>query len=696
MGITPERALDTGKHLGAGPSAVWPAVIIAIGYYIGANLGFALTLAPVPVSVLWPTNAILLAGLFLTPVRRWPLVLTAVFVAHVGVESQSGVPLRMTLCWFLSNCTEALIGTLLLRRFSGRSLVFDSIRDTALFFCVAVAAPFLSSFVDAGFVVANGWGNADYWTIWRTRFASNVLAALTLVPVIVLTVERLGRLREVPRRKVAEGIGLFAVLAVLCWVVFVRQEPGPGTSPALLYSPVLLLIASAVRFGPWGASASILTCAMVAIWGALIGQGPFVTSSERENALAIQTFLIVAWIPVMSLASVMREGASANAQAQRSEEQLAMAIEAAQLGRWEWDINTQQLTWSAITRRIYEVPPDVPVSPATFEAIIHPDDRPLIAATTVDSLSGRPIDVEFRLRFPDGRIKWILSKGQTIYDDQGRPQRMVGVKLDITERKAAELRINEQRRELAHLSRVSIADELSTALAHEVNQPLAAILANASAARRYLLHNPPDLRELSDIVEAIAADNRRAASVIARFGALMRRGDSTWTNLDTNDMVRSVMDVARVDILSRGVSLTQRLASDLPPVVGDAVQLQQVLLNLIINACDAMESMPPVDRKLLVTTSIDSAGDVCVRVSDKGPGIDLESLDGMFEPFVTSKPHRLGLGLAICRSIVSAHDGRLSAENLPDGGAAFSFALPAVRESSLQPSDADRAAPTNS
>jgi PAS domain S-box-containing protein len=606
-------------------------------------------------------------------------VLIAVFGAHLGAELQSGVPAGMVLCWFVSNCTEALIGAGLLRRFSGRSLAFDSIGSTALFFvCAGLAAPFLSSFVDAAFVVANGWGDADYWTVWRTRFASNVLAAITLVPVIVMTTERLGRFHDIPRRKLVEALGVFALLGALSWVVFVRQDPGPGTSPVLLYSPLLLLVASAVRFGPWGASSSILTCALVAIWGAVLGQGPFVTSSARENAVAIQAFLIVAWVGVMSLAAVMRERASANEQARRSEEQLAMAIEAAQLGRWEWDIKSQQLTWSAITRRIYEVPPDVPVSPATFQTLIHPDDRALLAATTMDGLKGRPIDVEFRVLFPDGRIKWILSKGKTVYDDEGRPQRMVGVKVDITARKAAELRLHEQRLELAQLSRVSIADELSSALAHEVNQPLAAILANASAARHYLLHNPPDLRELTEIVEAIAADNRRAAAVIARFGALLRKSDATWAPqpLDLNEMVRSVLDVARVDILSRGVSLSQGLAKGLPPVLGDAVELQQVLLNLIINACDAMESVPAGERKLLVTTSVDAAGDVAVRVADNGPGIDHSSPDQMFEPFVTSKPKRLGLGLAICRSIISTHEGRLSAENQPGGGAAFVFTLP--------------------
>jgi signal transduction histidine kinase len=378
----------------------------------------------------------------------------------------------------------------------------------------------------------------------------------------------------------------------------------------------------------------------------------------------------------MLLAAVLRERAHADAKARLSEEQLAIAIEAAQLGRWEWDIDTRRLTWSDITRQIYEVPPDVEVTPATFEALIHPDDRPLIAAATAKGLAGGEIDVEFRVVFPDGRIKWILSKGRTVCDAKGRPARMIGVKVDVTERKSAELLLHQQQRELAHLSRVAVADELSIALAHEVNQPLAAILANASAARRFLLHDPPDLRELGEIVEAIAHDNRRAAAVITRFGTLLKKGDRRWTLLAINDVVTSVVDVARTDIISRGVSLSKDLGDGLPLIFGDVVQLQQVLLNLVINACDAMESIPPAERRLLVATTTDGEGGVRVTVRDSGAGIAGDRIDEIFEPFVTSKTQRLGLGLAICRSIVADHDGRLWVDSPAGSGAVFSFRLP--------------------
>jgi PAS domain S-box-containing protein len=650
---------------------------IAAGYYLGARLGFALTLAPVPVSTLWPPNAILMAGLVLAPVRSWPLVFGAVLGAHLVVQFQSGVPAAMVLSWFVSNCTEALLGAGLLRHFRGGARSFESFRGTLIFLgCVGVAAPVLSSFLDAGLVSWNGWGDSGFWRVWRTRVNSNVLAAITVVPVVLTTFDALSHRPRPGLKAVARIGGALAVLTAVCWFVFVAFRPSPTTSPALLYAPVPLLVMAAVRYGPLGASVSILTCALVAIWGAVLGRGPFVHSSALENAASIQMFLIVAWIPIMSLAAVMRERAHAESNARLSEAQLAIAIEAAQLGRWEWDIETGRLTWSDITRRLYEVSQEETITPETLERLIHPDDRPLVAAATSDALAGREVDVEFRVRLADGRVKWVLSRGRTVFED-GRPVRMVGIKVDVSARRSADLQIQEQRRLLAQLSRASVAGELSVAFAHEMNQPLAAILTNAGAARRSLLNDPPDLREIAEILESIADDNRRAAGIVRRFGTLLTQREDRPRLVDINDMIAGVAGLARPDTISRGVSLTTRLAAGLPPVSGDPIQLQQVLLNLIVNGCDAMESVPPESRRLTITTTSDD-GWVRLMVGDNGPGVPAERIGEIFEPFVTTKSQRLGLGLAICRSIVTAHDGQLWVDNARDGGAVFSVALPAV------------------
>jgi len=473
-------------------SSLPSALLVALGYYLGAQIGFALTLQPTPVSTLWPPNAILLAGLLLTPLRSWGVVLLAVFAAHVVVQVQGGVPTPMLLCWFVSNCTEALIGAVAVRRLAGERPAFSRFSQVVVFLvCAGFLGPFLSSFLDAAFVALNQWGQAGYWSVWRTRFFSNVLAALTLVPVIVILAERLPRVRLVPRRRWLEAAAGSLALLAICWVVFVLQKPGPGTSPALLYAPLPILVWAAVRFGPLGASTSVLVCAMVAIWGATRGQGPFVAQSPQENALAIQLFLIVTWIPVMSLAAVIQERARAEEHARSSEEQLRLALDAARLGRWDWEIPWDRAAWSSETRPVPAVEPDdAPLTFERFRDVVHPDDRQMVWRAAIEAIEHSGVfEVEFRTADRAHGDRWLLSKGKVLYDDAGRAARMVGINVDITERKRSDLRIREQQRTLVHLERQSLAGELSVALAHEINQPLAAILANARAARRFLGHD---------------------------------------------------------------------------------------------------------------------------------------------------------------------------------------------------------------
>ena len=675
------------------------ALLVALGYYAGARIGVALTIDPSSVPTLWPPNAILLAGLLLTPVRSWPAVFAATFVAHLGAHLAAqlggGVPLVVMLCRYASNAAEALVGAVAFRRLHREVPRLDTLRETViLLLCAGFLAPFLSSFLDAALVALNGWGQADYWTNWRTRFFSSVLSAITIVPLIVTTAGSFSRARHVPRRTWIEAVAIFSLLLAASWFVFVRARVAPEAFPALVYAPFPLLAAAAVRLGPWGASTSFLACALVALWGAAQGHGPFVGGSPAENALALQLFLIIASIPVLSLATLTEDRARAESKARRSEEQLAIALDAAQLGRWDWDIAQQRLEWSDITRRMYGVPLDVPVSPETFAALIHPDDRHLIEAAARDGLARRPIEVEFRIVLPDGTVKWIMSRGKTLFDADGRATRTVGIKVDITARKQTELQLKEQGRELAHIDRLSMVGELSVAIAHELNQPLAAILANVGAARRFLSHNPPNLVQVREIVDAIAQDNRRAAAVIHKVGALLRRDDLPRAPLQLNDVVEDVIDIARGDIIGRGVSLSIRSERGLAPIVGDRVQLQQVLLNLVLNACDAMESVPETARRLTVVTTGGLDHRVRVTVCDTGPGVAGHQLEDVFEPFVTSKPQGLGLGLAVCRSIVTAHEGTLWAENNPDGGASFCFELPCLNVESLAPTALPSPAPS--
>jgi len=235
----------------------------------------------------------------------------------------------------------------------------------------------------------------------------------------------------------------------------------------------------------------------------------------------------------------------------------------------------------------------------------------------------------------------------------------------------------EHHRQLAHLGRVAVLGEMTGTLAHELNQPLTAIMSNAQAARLLLAMEEPDIAELRETIEDIVTADRRAGDVIRRLHHMLKRADAQLQPLDVNEVVREVVDLAHGDLLARGVKVSMRLQDGLPPVPADRVQIQQVLLNLILNGCDAMTAVADGAKELTVTTDRDGDGRVAVRVRDRGTGIPIGDVERIFEPFVTSKQKGLGLGLAISRSIATAHGGRLWATNNDgDGGATMHLVLP--------------------
>ncbi len=251
--------------------------------------------------------------------------------------------------------------------------------------------------------------------------------------------------------------------------------------------------------------------------------------------------------------------------------------------------------------------------------------------------------------------------------------------VDITERRRVERATARQRDELAHLSRVAMLAELSGSLAHELNQPLTAILSNAQAAQRFLAHSPPRVEKLAEILADIVKSDHRAGAVIQRLRSLLRKEEAQRHPLDVNDVVEESLRLMRSDLMNRQVAVSTDLDEALPTVSGDRNQLQQVLLNFVINGCDAMDGKE-VDRELFVRTRATAQGKVEVSVADCGSGIPPADLERVFEPFVTTKLHGLGLGLAICRSIIEAHGGRLWATNNADRGATLHCELPAKRD----------------
>jgi PAS domain S-box-containing protein len=948
-------------------------LLVCLAYYLGARLGFALTLKPSPISTLWPPNSIVLAALLLTPTRSWWLVLLGALPAHLAVQIPLGFPPGMILGWYISNCSEALIGAAIVRHLVKGELRFDRSRDVGVFiFGAAFMGTFVSCFLDAGLVTLSHTSQDSFWELWRTRLFSNVLASLTLVPVIVSWCrEGFEDLARASTSRQLEIALLTAGLLLAAALVFNGEEAGFSTSPILPYVPLPFVLWAAVRAGVRGTSTFLLIITGWAIWGAVHGRGPF---------------LIVFSVPLLMLAAVIEERSDIEVRSRENEERLNLTLSAAQLGTWEWWVGEDTGWWSEKSNHILGLASDRDLSLEAFLSAVVPEDRSRVQGAIQGALKeGKPYECEFRVLQSGSEPRWVLAKGKTLYDGSGRPTRMLGVNVDITqqknaealrreevalresegrlrdmanampqivwsaaadgrleyfnqrwhemtgasdsvildqswlsmthpedqektrdawlravatgepcevehrlrvaetgdyrwhlarahpvrdasgaiirwygsctdiqdqksverelrdiqqqlesrvaertadlsaavvaleaeiadritaeralrsseerfgkafhssphgiaivrqgdyrivevnekwemmfghsrsdvvgrtaedlnmivdehqlslarmqleadgflhefemdlrtrsgailqvllvadtmemageqcfivnvrdvsERKQAEVAAEAQRRELAHLSRVASLGELSGALAHELNQPLAAILANTRAAQRMMSRNAPDLVEIRAILEDIVVDDRRAGQVIGRLRTLLKKGETRTSEVNLNELVQEVRDLLHTELIRRRVTTDIRLTRMTPLLLGDRVELQQVILNLISNACDAMAGRPADHRLLTITTSITPDGWVELAVQDRGTGIPPERLDQIFDAFFTTKTSGLGLGLAICRSIVNAHGGRLWAVNNPFGGATFHLALdPAGRsnKAAVQP-----------
>ena len=284
------------------------ASLVGLAYYAGAKIGLALTFQPHPVSTLWPPNAILFATLLLTQTRRWWIFLVAAFPAHLLAQVNADIPTTLILCWYVSNCSEALISASLLRYLAGPEVNLNKTHSVALFIFALLVGGLLSSFLDAGFVMANSFGDSPYWTVFRMRFFSNTLASLTVVPVILTWARgELAPLRSISWRRYLE-VGLLTLGLLIVGLISVSANvAGENTRLSLLYLPLPLLLWAAIRFGPRGASVALLIVSIFEIWGAIHGLGPFSSQSAELNALSVQLFLILASMPLMFLAALIKE-----------------------------------------------------------------------------------------------------------------------------------------------------------------------------------------------------------------------------------------------------------------------------------------------------------------------------------------------------------------------------------------------------
>jgi len=647
----------------------------------GNEIGSLFRYPDIGAAVLFPPYALLTAALVVSRPREWVWYILLDSFAHF-VTHWPQWPLTWVLLANIANVARALSAAVLVARLFDLHPRLNSMRGLWVFLgsCVVVA-PTVGATLGALNAVWHD-GQLSYWRTWNAWFMSNALTGLTMLPGFVgLFACIRGSLSvHATRRRVLEMLLMAVALCATCVMVF-SGGLGPQHLALPLSGALPILIWSALRFGALGASAALTVVTYAAIWSVDRGMGPIFGAPPDDGILALQVFVLFTAVPVLFLASV--------ASARQSVVRLHRALLASLQDHIALlDARGVVLEVNESWRR-FAASSNAP----SFHLVGAGDDYlaacrssaelgDLTASGVLDGVT-RVLSRDrrrFEIDYDDsqnGHQAYTMSVEALERPDGGA----VVTRSNVTARRQAQMEIEEQRRELSHLARVAVLGQLSGAFAHELNQPLTAILSNAETARELLRREPANLDYVKAILRDIISDDRRAAAMIHRLRGLLKRGDLRFQLIGTMELVGDVLDLARTELIARRIVATAAVNPEVPTMWGDKVQLQQVLLNLILNACEAMGATEAGHRRVVLTVDRDGPHNAHVAVRDNGSGLPAHLLDRLFEPFVTTKPDGLGLGLSISRTIVAAHGGRLWAENNPDGGATMHCVLPVTAPS---------------
>ena len=379
---------------------------------------------------------------------------------------------------------------------------------------------------------------------------------------------------------------------------------------------------------------------------------------------------------VAELAGIAIERAQRDGALKRSEAFLAEAQRLSATGSFSWNVATNELTWSDELYRIFDFDPRAPVTLESLRSRVHPDDWSSLAQTLQGVREGiAEIEYEHRILMPDRSHRYLHLVARGTHDEQGRLE-YIGAIQDVTNRRIAQEALEKARSELWHVARVVSLGALSASIAHEVNQPLSGIITNASTCLKMLTTDPINVEGAVETTRRTLRDGSRAAEVIGRLRVLFAKKEAKTEAVDLNEATREVIALSNSELQENGVHLCLELSEPLPRVVGDRVQLQQVILNLLLNASDAMVGVEGRPKQLKICTSLDEQDRVCLSVTDTGVGLEKHLVPRLSEPFYTTKSNGMGIGLFVSRSIVESHQGCLCFSPNDGPGATFSFALP--------------------
>jgi PAS domain S-box-containing protein len=459
----------------------------------------------------------------------------------------------------------------------------------------------------------------------------------------------------------------------------VNVDSGPCGMAAYLNEQVIAAdITSETRWAAWCPTA--LAYGLQACWstpisstaGKVLGSFAIYYDGPRTPT-TLQQSLIEQFTHIASIAV---ERAQSDTALKRSEAFLAEAQHLSSTGSFSWRVATDEITWSEELYRIFELEQGVPVTLELIGSRVHPEDvSSLYEMIECARGDGSDLECEHRLQMPDHSVKYVHMIAHGTRDQDGRLE-YIGAVRDVTQRRLSEEALGKLRSDLAHVARVTSLGALTASIAHEVNQPLSGIITNAGTCLRMLAADPPNVDGARETARRTIRDGNRAADVITRLRALFSKNNATTESVDLNEATREVIALSSSELQRSRVILRPELADDLPPVTGDRVQLQQVILNLVLNASDAMSGVYDRPRRLEIRTERDEGDRVRLTVQDAGVGLEPQGADKLFEAFYTTKSGGMGVGLFVSRSIIESHHGRLWAAPNDGPGATFSFSLP--------------------
>jgi PAS domain S-box-containing protein len=645
-------------------------------YVLGCAFAQALAIVPGTGVSIWPPGGLFMATLLLAPTASWPWwVLAGCLGEMTGQLLWFHSPLPAGLLIYAGNALAAVVGAWLLNRTCGRPVRLETLREVLAFVMLgAGVAPLLSATVGSATLAWFGIKSQSFAYAWPLFWIGDATGILIVAPLVLVALQSWHDRAKLSAARWIEAcvIGLIflgvAVLALSAYLPFAYI-----TMPPLLWA--------AVRFEFRGAVVALALLALVTGVLTVAGAGQFAgdPESQRQRQIMLHLFLGVSAFSALIVAAISRQHQLAVLTLRQSESSLRELVGTLPVQIWCAAPDGKPTYFSQQFRDFigFNVG-DKDVEGASrrssiLNAIIHPDDLGTINTRYAHSLAtGEPYAQKHRMRRFDGQYRWVETRAAALRDSDHTIVQWNGVCLDIDDQVRAEDQLRRASDRLAQATQAASLAELSASIAHEVNQPLAAIVANSHACQRWLSAEPPNIERAKITAERITRDANSAADVVSHIRSLFKQSPETRTSTMLSSVVDEARNLMAEEVARHRVSMKVDVEGNLPSVVIDRVQIQQVLVNLIRNGMEAMDS---IARDRVLGMQVRRIGDVVrAEISDCGPGVELP--DKIFEPFLTTKEHGMGMGLAICRSIVESHGGRLWAERNEPHGATFVFTLP--------------------